>query len=151
MTKILDLNSKEDAKKKIVQLNKEIAKLQAIVDKKDTLFDRIKTIDDVFEELKIKKLTYFEHFPEEIRDKMEACYHIGVIAKLFNGDWKPDWTNQNEYKWYPYFTISSTGGLFFDDTDYHYYHSYGGVAYFKDKETATFVGKQFTSIYNKLK
>lgn len=112
MTKILDLNSKEDAKKKIVQLKKEITKLQAIVDKKDSLFDRIKTIDDVYKELKLKKLTYFETYGE-FAGKMEAMYHINNIAKLFNEGWKPNWSNSNEYKYFPYFNTSSFGGLVF--------------------------------------
>lgn len=134
MTKILDLNSKEDAKKKIVQLKKEIDKLQAIVDKKDTLFDRIKTYKDVCKELK---------------EKESICPYTKLkqIEKLFNGSWIKDWTNRNQQKWYPYFDFDSPGGLVFYGSDSRYCFSNGGVAFYKDRETSDYVGKTFINEY----
>ena len=38
--------------------------------------------------------------PNHCIDKILAISQLMNIAKYYNGDWKPDWNNQDEYKYY---------------------------------------------------
>ena len=39
----------------------------------------------------------------EIGIKAQAIAQLINIAKYYNGDWKPEWNNSNEYKYYIYY------------------------------------------------
>ena len=39
----------------------------------------------------------------EIGIKAQAIAQLINIAKYYNGDWKPDWNNSNEYKYFIYY------------------------------------------------
>ena len=78
------------------------------------------------------------------------CYEMmKILFKAVNNGWTPDWTNPNEYKYYPWFSVVSSGsGLSFyryssSDTDTHV-----GSRLCTDKsEKAEFLGKQFKEIF----
>lgn len=77
---------------------------------------------------------------------------LTFIADAFNGDWKADWDNTNQKKWYPYFEKQSSGFRFYFSS-YGYYYAdtiVGSRLCYKDEETATHVGKIFISHYNEL-
>lgn len=64
------------------------------------------------------------------RLKLNAIDMLMNIAKYYNGDWKPDWSNKNEAKYYIYY-----------DLNYNNYNTMGcitssnrGFIYFKNKE-----------------
>jgi hypothetical protein len=44
-----------------------------------------------------------------------AFEKMKVLTKAYNGDWMPDYYNTNQYKWYPYFSVLSSGFGFWDD------------------------------------
>lgn len=140
MSKILDLNPKEDAKKKIVQLKKEIDKYQAIIDKQPDLFDN-NTYSKVCKALGEKELTIkdFSFLPLEQRVKALAFHQIKNIEKLFNAG------STNNY-WYPYFNRVSGGLVFYYSIDCSV-SFFGLVGLYKDRVTSDFVGKTFVDIY----
>ena len=80
-------------------------------------------------------------------DKILAISQLMNIAKYYNGNWKPDWSNINKYKYY----IIYNGG---DDTyevDYNSIYTNSNI-YFKNKEDAIAVidNPNFRDILNKI-
>ena len=69
--------------------------------------------------------------PEMIAGKIIALARLMTIAKYYNRDWKPDWSNSMEYK---YFIIYNNN----DNTyivDYHWKYIRNDI-YFKNREDA---------------
>ena len=89
--------------------------------KKDITYDDILQVTD---SVKLRVSTY-------CIDKILAISQLMNIAKYYNGNWKPDWSNINKYKYY----IIYKGG---DDTyevDYNSIYTNSNI-YFKNKEDA---------------
>ena len=85
--------------------------------------------------------------------------HIYRIINHLNNDWKPDWLNEKQYKYYPWFNAvpncdkSENGKLVFVCSNAHC--RYGLWAAFVgsrlctyNSEVAEYIGKQFKDIYN---
>lgn len=109
------------------------------------LKERIKSFDDVLAELKIDKSSFHDSCKELEPD--EIAYRMAkMVAKVFNEGWTPDWSNSNEYKYFPYFTIGSPAGVGFA---YHGYDSWftislvGSRLAFKSGDLAAHAGKLF--------
>lgn len=77
----------------------------------------------------------------------EAAYKkLKVICQALNEGWTPDWENDDEYKYYPYFDMS--GGFSFGYVDYYYRNScVGSRLCFRTRELATYAANQFTDLY----
>ena len=76
----------------------------------------IKTFEDACKELGITNEACRPIFDEE-EDPDEIAYKkLKVIAKAINQGWTPDWHNTNQYKWHPWFNLSS--GFGFSTSDY---------------------------------
>ena len=110
-------------------------------------YQEIKTMSDVYKVNGIIKLT-----PSP--DTKERYYEdLILVAKALNGNWKPDWNDMNEYKWFPYFQFSS--GFRFSGTDTNYdcgatVTGVGSRLCFKNKQIAEYAGKTFIEQYEKL-
>lgn len=85
--------------------------------------------------------------------KDEIAYRkLKTIAEALNEGWRPDWTNSNEYKYWPWFVYS--GALAGFSFSYTYYAasrtcaSIGPRLCYKTRELATYAGRQFEGIYN---
>lgn len=114
--------------------------------------DRIKTFEDACSELGINPAHFLnieeaEGIMYDLKS-IRAHAKLIIIARALNEGWKPNWTNSSEYKYYPWFDLSSGSGLSCD--------GYGGVysisdvgsrLCFKSKELAQYAGKQFLDIY----
>lgn len=83
-------------------------------------------------------------------EKAFALEQLSQIEAYFGKDWKKDWKNKNQYKYYPVFNVNDKGKLVFYCTASHFSRFAGEVAFFPDDETATFIGQTFISIYEKL-
>lgn len=148
--------TKDEAKQKILDLKYEIKELEKFIKKPEVkvknLFVDIKNYSDVCKELKLKELTTkdFDFLPKDQQEKALAFHQIKNIETLFNGDWKKDWNNRNQVKYYPYFENKVTGGWVFLSSSEYYYYSLGQVAFYKDKITSDFCGRTFIEIYKKL-
>lgn len=113
------------------------------------LFDRIKNYSDVCRELGEPQVNpiMFHRIPLRYRKKLIAYTKLQQIARLFNGDWEIDWNNTSQYKYYPYFEVSTGRGLVFFDSCYLCSSSDVVVAFFKNREISDFVGRAFIEIY----
>lgn len=117
-----------------------------------SITDRIKTFEDACKETGI--------YPTELTvsgtgitdDHMRgiAAFHkLTIIAKALNGDWKPDWNNSSEYKYYPWFDLEN-GFVFYVYDCLSQSSCVGSRLCFKSSELATHAGKQFIDIYKEL-
>lgn len=107
--------------------------------------DRIKTFEDACHELGISPSTV--GMGGDSKDEI-AYKKLKVIVAALNEGWKPNWTNSSEYKYYPWFDLSSGSGLSCNDYGTYYSHSHvGSRLCFKSKELAQYAGKQFLDIY----
>jgi hypothetical protein len=112
-------------------------------------FDEIKTFEDACAELDINpQAVYFGNdTPDEI-----AYKKLKIVIKAINQGWTPDWNNSNQYKYYPYFEVLSSG-FGFSTTGYDYDYSgtiatVGSRLCFESSEKAKYAGKQFLQLYN---
>ncbi len=71
-----------------------------------------------------------------------------IIARALNEGWVPDWENDSQYKYYPWFDLSSGSGLSYHDYAYRdSYSTVGSRLCFKSRQLAEYAGKQFLDIY----
>ena len=109
------------------------------------IMDRVKTADDAF---KIKGITIGSivndnDTPDEIAYKI-----LKVIVQVLNEGWVPDWKNDNQYKYYPWFDMSSGSGLSCGGYgDRASASTVGSRLCFKSAELAEYAGKQFLKEY----
>ena len=116
------------------------------------VMDRIKTFEDAREETGRPDVPDFSMLPKDMRKHFEALYKMIVIAEALNEGWDPNWDNSNEYKYYPYFVMSSSSFAFLS-TSYATSVVYAGSGYrlrFKTRELAEYAGKQFIELWKEI-
>jgi hypothetical protein len=87
--------------------------------KKKFNYKSIKSFEDACQHLGIEPvLPEVSSLPEDLKKPVIANYKILIVFKAINNGWKPDWTNSNQYKYYPWFRLSSGSGLSALDYDY---------------------------------
>lgn len=68
--------------------------------------ERVKTFEDACKELgeDHKLVQQFKAIQEAIAEDKEATayFKLGIITAALNEGWEPDFTNDNEYRYYPY-------------------------------------------------
>jgi len=79
--------------------------------------------------------------------KALAQEKLAQIEHYFGQNWKKDWSNHSQYKYYPYFNINKSGGLVFHVCYVALVCTFGVVACFETKEIATYVGKTYIDLY----
>ena len=80
---------------------------------------------------------------------MIAYYKLVIIFMAINNGWKPDWSDHNQWKYYPWFYVLSSG-FGFGDSSYDCASSaatVGSRLCFESEEKADYAGEQFTAIY----
>lgn len=120
-----------------------------------TIIDHVKTFEDAFMIKTGHSYAYAGEPYEKHRMPHEiARIKLEVICSVLNEGWRPDFSNEDEYKFYPLFEIcgrgSSSEGLVFADTFYApaYADAYVGARLcFKTQELAEYAGKQFVNLY----
>ena len=112
-----------------------------------TALIRIKTVADVLNDHSITQ----EQFDTSCKglEPDEVAYRLlKLIAKSLNEGWTPDWDDEDQYKYYPWFYLGGSSGFRFDD-----YGSWGARSAvgsrlcFKNNELATYAGNQFSDVY----
>ena len=137
--------NKKDVLKKISSLEEEIKDLKNTIQKCDEpmcITERVKTFDDACCVVGFWPEISEKDMPDEI-----AYKKLKVVIRALNEDWEPNWENENEYKWYPYFKASPFG---FGATTYAIWSTLsftGSRLCFKSKELAEYAGRQFTTLY----
>ena len=118
-----------------------------------TTMESIKTVEDAFKATGMPATPEFSEVPEELRAYFKAVYEVVVITRALVGDWKPDWTNWDQPKWFPWFDMQSSGSFVFGDTYYDGSTANAGDASrlcFPTEELAEYAGRQFTDIYSNI-
>lgn len=142
--------NKQEAQEELKLLKIKEKELNDIINKPKNLFKDCKTYSAVCLELgeqEITKSDFVEELGEELILKLVKIARIKQIGKLFNGDWIIDWENLNQYKYYPYFKKTPSGGWLFVSSAYRSSLSYGQVAFFKDQKTSDFIGTNFKEYF----
>ena len=111
--------------------------------------DRIKTWEDVCEEA--------GEDPNDEKWNIGEVDEIGyrkakLICKVLNEGWKPNWNNDRQYKWYPWFYRDRSGGGFRFHTSDRFSAVSGAPAWlcYASSELSDHAAKYFLEIYKQL-
>jgi len=143
-------NLADDATKKL--LENLFGKENFVIAPKN-IMERVRTFEDACEVLGVvPNAIACTGEPEVLENDMPsilAYKKLIIIARALNEGWTPDWTNSDEYKYFPYFKHKSGFGLSCDVYDYWYSDTcVGSRLCFKSSELAEYAGTQFADIYN---
>ncbi len=114
-----------------------------------TIMDKVKSFEDACKLLKLnpKHIPVVDMLPELHQKAIVANYKLIIIIQALNEGWQPDWSNSNEYKYYPWFYMSSFG---FSDSGYGRWHTaaiVGSRLCLKNETLARYTGKKFENLY----
>lgn len=118
--------------------------------KTEKVTDRIKTYEDACAELGINPIDESVLFSNGFTKDEIAYRKIKTITEALNEGWKPNWNDENQKKWIPWFYPNSSSGFVYDTTLYNDSYTTAGCGLrlcFKSDELATYAGKQFTDLY----
>ncbi|WP_051951448.1 hypothetical protein [Flavobacterium sp. ASV13] len=107
--------------------------------------ERIKSFDDVLSELEILR-SDFDLSNHGLESDEVAYRKAKLVAKALNEGWNPDWSNSNEYKYFPWFKMGSPSGVGFSFSDFVYWFTFSGVGSrlaFKSADLAYYAGELF--------
>lgn len=134
-----------------------IALRKLLQGKTGTVIERVKTFEDVCEELGI---TVEEALPfnEELtmtpdRVAINAFAKVSLIAKALNEGWAPNWDDSSEYKYYPWFEMRNGSGSGFSFSYFNRSSSttfVGSRLCYKSRELCEYAAKQFELVYKQL-
>jgi hypothetical protein len=119
---------------------------------------KIKTFEAACKKLKLnpdKVLPNVSVYPEGHQKAMTAFAKLVLIAMVLNDGWIPNWQDNNEWKYYPWFDMekdkSNPSGFRLNGATYCYTFSDAGSRLcFKSRELAEYAGKQFEAEYRDL-
>lgn len=116
---------------------------------------KIKSFEDACIELQEdpNALPEVSHLPEHRRKAPIAQHKLGIIYDAINKieGFVPDWTNRSQWKYYPWFDLSSGSGLSYDVYVYVGSHSLvGSRLCCGSEELAEYIGNQFKDLYEDL-
>ncbi|MEN6423558.1 MAG: hypothetical protein ABFD76_16590 [Smithella sp.] len=116
--------------------------------------DRVKSFEDACEVLGISDdLPHVANLRKKHQKAIIADYKLGIITEALNEGWVPDWADTNEYKWFPWWYVStdrSNAGLAFASTNSTAASPnayYGSRLGFKTRELAQYATDQFKDLY----
>ncbi len=145
----------KEAERLAEKLGVEVTTLKAVTKTapKD-ITKRVKTYVDACAVLGIEPINE-EVFTKLGFTKDEIAYRkLKTIAEALNEGWRPDWTNSNEYKYWPWFVYNPNSAGFACATTYnaatYTTTRVGSRLCFKTRELAAYAGTQFIDIYNDL-
>jgi hypothetical protein len=110
-------------------------------------FNEIKTFDDACSELDITQEYLLNIGNNDLPDEV-AYKKLKIIIKAINQGWIPDWDNIDQYKYYPYFNLSSGFGFSYSDCYFDCTPAtIGSRLCFESQEKAQYAGQQFQDLY----
>jgi hypothetical protein len=114
-------------------------------------YTTIKTFEDACKKVNADpaKLPDVTGLPEEFAKPIIAYYKLLIIYLAINNGWKPNWGNWDEYKYYPWFDVLSSGfgfsGAYYLYGDTH--ASVGSRLCTDSREKALYIAEQFKAEY----
>lgn len=111
--------------------------------------DKIKNFEDACKALGVVPSTInLEGIPEKHRKAVLAHYQLIIISEALNEGWVPDWNDDDQPKYFPWFYLE--GGFRFLGVYDHYQTSdVSSRLCFKSREIAQYAGKTFQDLYEK--
>lgn len=89
--------------------------------------------------------------PEHLRKFVVAVYKAAIITEVLNDGWEPNWEDDDEYKYYPWFDMddaSAPARFSYDDCGCDLTYTYlGSRLVFKTSQLAIYAGKTFIDNY----
>ena len=147
------MNDTLELTKRLNALEKEAGDIRKLLNKKSGLItDRLKTFSDVCEELGLdaaKVLPYPDPQSDE-EHGINAFAKVQLIAKALNDGWEPNWNDEYEYKYYPWFDMRPAAGSGFSNSDYVLGYTYtcvGSRLCFKTSDLALHAAKFGEQMY----
>jgi hypothetical protein len=89
---------------------------------------------------------------EEFRTPIIAQYKLMIIRDAIVGDWRPDYNNYGQRKWYPWFYMDSPG-FRFDGSGYSCAYALAGAGSrlcFKTEEQSDYCAQTFIELWCEL-
>lgn len=86
-------------------------KQKTITPKKTTSPEKIKSFEEACKVEGLdpdKVLPDVSGFPSIHQKALTALAKLIIVVDVLNGDWNPDWNNDDEYKYYPWFDMEKT-------------------------------------------
>ncbi len=114
-------------------------------------FSTIKTFEDACAKVGVdpEKLPDVSGIPEEFAKPVIAAYKLMIIYNAINNGWRPDWSNYDQYKYFPWFEVLSSGfGFSHSHCAYYYTHAHVGSRLCTDTSgKAKYIAQQFETEY----
>ena len=112
---------------------------------------KIASYEDACRVLSIQPINeeVFNIFPKEDQRSMLAYHKLTVITRALNNGWKPNWDDQNEWKYYPLFRYVNAG-LSFAGTSNAAAYTYARVGSrlcFPTSALAKYAAEHFADLY----
>jgi len=84
-------------------------------------YKSIETFEDACKKLNVdpQKIPDVSGLTKEFAKPITAYYKLLIIYQAINNGWKPDWSDYNQYKYYPWYEVLSSG-FGFSDSAYDY-------------------------------
>lgn len=115
---------------------------------------KIASYEDACRVLNIQPINeeVFNIFPKEDQRSMLAYHKLTVITRALNNGWKPNWDDQNEWKYYPLFRYVNAGlsCASSDNAAAHAAAAIGSRLCFYALRLARYAGNQFTDLYEQI-
>lgn len=114
--------------------------------------DRVKSVEDAIDILgeqpeNIRMLLAYNGIDKDMI-AAQTFIKLTLITRALNQDWKADWTNSNQTKWFPWFEHSASGFRFDDPACGRTSALTPSRLCFASSELAAYAGKQFIELYN---
>ncbi len=119
----------------------------------------LKTWEDICVALNIDPVTsvaFAEQLPDEDKAPVLAFFKLSKLSKATYGDKQPDWSNSEEYKWWPWFDMDDDNipsGFGFSCTYSSFWNAYttvGSRLCYPTEAMAEHAGKHFIDWYRDL-
>lgn len=155
-TKLTNMDKqKQDALKRIEAIELEAKELRKIITTPNNrpITERVKTFDDILKEANTTKEEW-DIKVAGMSPNTVAYERVKLISEVLNEGNKLDWSNPNQYKYYPWLEWNNKrSGFVFANAHCNYSHSGAGLGprlCFYTRELAHFAGTQFEAEYNAL-
>jgi hypothetical protein len=115
-----------------------------------TKFTDLKTFDDLCHACGTTEDEFEQKWKSIPVDSQTVSFQrMKILSDALNQGWKPDHFNTDQYKWFPYFKVSSSG-FGFSYSFYYYvstHTSVGSCLCFETEEKSNHAGRQFTQLF----
>ena len=120
--------------------------IDGIYGTKDFDYKMIKCYEDAVAVCTVDKENTLYDTDSENISALKKLHHI---IKVINNGWTPDWSNEDQYKYNPYFKVSPSGSGF-SVSSYVYHFTYTNVSsrlLTDSSEKALYLANQFKDLY----